>query len=387
MKRTVVQFGAGNIGRGFLAQLFHESGLEVAFVDVDPRVVCALNERGAYAIHIVGAGAREVAVSNVRAIHGAEREEVAEAVAGCEIACTAVGAGALKHIAGGLAEGLSLRAARGGGPLNILICENLHDASDMLRGLVAERLPADEREAILARTGFVQAVVSRMVPLQSAGPGGDSLGIRVEAYQRLPVDARAVVGEMPSIAGVEPVTNFEAHVERKLYTHNCLHATLGYLGWRAGIRYAYEALADPEIAGVFDRVAAETGEALVRRHGFDPEEHAAHVADLRERFLNRDLGDTCYRLARDPIRKLAPDDRLTGAARLCEAEGVEPRALPTVIAAALRFSAPEDPSATELRTSITQVGVGETVRKYCVIDPMEPLGVRVRDEYERLAGR
>ena len=36
MRRTGVIFGAGNIGRGFVAQLFHESGFEVVFIDVVP---------------------------------------------------------------------------------------------------------------------------------------------------------------------------------------------------------------------------------------------------------------------------------------------------------------------------------------------------------------
>ncbi|NLH98548.1 MAG: hypothetical protein GX446_03545, partial [Chthonomonadales bacterium] len=44
---TAVQFGAGNIGRGFIAQLFHESGLSVTFVDVVDQVVQALRRDGA----------------------------------------------------------------------------------------------------------------------------------------------------------------------------------------------------------------------------------------------------------------------------------------------------------------------------------------------------
>ena len=32
---NAVMFGAGNVGRGFLGQLFCESGYEVVFVDID----------------------------------------------------------------------------------------------------------------------------------------------------------------------------------------------------------------------------------------------------------------------------------------------------------------------------------------------------------------
>lgn len=382
MSRTAVQFGAGNIGRGFLAQLFYESGLEPVFVDVTPALLEALNARQTYTIHIVGPRAENIPITGVRGVDGRDGEAVAREIAACEVACTAVGAGALKFVAPNLAAGLLRRHRQGGGPLNVVICENLHDASAVLRGLVAASLPEGERAAVLAKTGFVQAVVSRMVPLQTAADnGGDPLAIRVEAYKRLPIDGTAVVGNLPDIAGVEPVGNFLAYVERKLYTHNCAHATLGYLGFRRGLEFGYEALEDPEVAGILRRVLAETSEALIRRHGFAAEVQQAHVGDLLERFANRALGDTCFRLARDPIRKLAPDDRLTGAARMCESQGVEPDALAEVIAAALRFDAPEDPSAVELQARIAESGIEAALRDVCGIAGDEPLGRRVLDAY------
>jgi mannitol-1-phosphate 5-dehydrogenase len=385
MKRTAVQFGAGNIGRGFIAQLFHESGYEVVFIDVIPEIVEALNARHEYVIRIVGKGAQDVPITDVRAVDGRERETVAAEIAACEVACTAVGAGALKRLAPNLAAGLLLRHRQGGGPLNILICENLHDAQDVLRALVAEHLPADERDEILAKTGFVQAVVSRMVPLQTPIQNPKSkiqnLDIRVEAYKRLPVDGPAIVGALPPIVGVEPVPNFEAHVERKLYTHNCAHATLGYLGWIREYTYGYEALSDSDIRFTLDKVMEETGTALIRKHGFDPTEHAAHVADLMERFTNRELGDTCFRLARDPLRKLAPDDRLVGAARLCETQQVKPLALSEVIGAAFCFDAPEDPSAVELQRRLETEGFDGVIQSLCDIKPNEPLGRRIERTY------
>ena len=120
MSGAAVQFGAGNIGRGFLAQLFTESGLEVIFVDVAAEMVDALNSRRRYSIHIVGDAPETVTVSNVRAIHGADRERVTEEIARASVVCTAVGAGALPHIAPTLASGLLARHKAGGGPVNVL---------------------------------------------------------------------------------------------------------------------------------------------------------------------------------------------------------------------------------------------------------------------------
>lgn len=383
MNGTAVQFGAGNIGRGFLAQLFHESGLEVVFVDVADVLVDALNARREYTIHIVGPNAEDIPIDRVRAVNGRDVAGVADEIARSEIVCTAVGANVLPFVAPALAAGLLARHKTSGLPVNVLLCENLHDASRVLREAVAKHLPDDGREAILAKTGFVQAVVSRMVPMQTAEErAADPLASRVEAYKRLPVDGAAIVGGMPEIVGVEAVPNFEAYVERKLYTHNCAHAILGYLGYAAGYEYGYEALRDPRIVALLNAALDETGQALIKKHDFGEEQHRAHIADLLRRFENRDLGDTCRRLARDPIRKLAPDDRLVGSARLCESQGVSPKALSWGIAAALRYDDADDPSAPQLQAMIAEVGREAAMRRVCGIRPQEALAALIEEAIE-----
>lgn len=369
-----IQFGAGNIGRGFLAQLFHESGFDILFVDVAQPMLDAINTRGAYTIHIVGDQAEEIPIDHIRAIHSREVERVAQEIASAEIVCTAVGANVLPYLAPAIAQGLQIRHTQSGSPLHILLCENLHDASTLLRNHVAALLPETEREAILSKTGFVQAVVSRMVPVQTEEDRAkDILGIRVEAYKRLPIDANALVGEFPSIKGVEPVSNFLAYVERKLYTHNCAHAVLGYLGHAKGYYYGYEALKDAEIRRILEQVMRETGEALIRRHGFDPETHQTHVKDLLHRFENRSLGDTCLRLARDPLRKLAKEDRLIGSATLCMEEEVEPEGLIIAIVQALRHNDPSDPSTCTLQTKISTLGIEAVLSDVCGLTQQDPL--------------
>lgn len=380
-KPTAVQFGAGGIGRGFVAQLFHESGLEVVFVDVVDPVVDALNARRNYPISIVGQNAQTVPISDVRAVLGTDVEAVAAEVANADVICTAVGANALPYIAPALAAGLRRRTV----PVNVILCENLHDAADVMRRAVAERLPDDEREAVLARTGFVQAVVARMVPVPTdADRAADILGVRVEAYKRLPIDAHAIVSEWKPLVGIEPVDNFEAWVERKLYIHNCAHAVLGYAGCALGHEFGWQALEDERIDALLDQIMAENGLALLMKHGFAPDEMAEHVSDLKQRFRNRDLGDTCRRLARDPIRKLAPDDRLVGAARLCEQMGVTSSRLPFVIALALNHSDPDDPVTVRLREQIQQDGIESTMQSVCGIAPEEPMGQQVLTHFKEL---
>ncbi len=386
MGRVAVQFGAGNIGRGFMAQLFHESGYEVVFVEAVPSIVDELNRRRRYVIHIVGEQTEDVEISGIRAIYSQNVEEVAHEVARAEVACTAVGVNVLKQVAPSLARGIMLRSQNADAPpLNILICENQLDANQILRDAVLEHLPAELHDYVETHIGFVLCVVSRMVPVMTPEEKReDPLAIKVEAYKRLPVDAKAIRGEVPPIVGLEPVENFLGHVERKLFIHNAAHAILGYLGWLGGYTYVYEAMADPQIRSMLDESMQEVSEALVRKHGFTREAMEEYLTDLYRRFENKALGDTIERVTRDPERKLRPDDRLVGAARLLLENGMQPRGFCTAIAAALLYDNPEDVSAVALQKRIEQEGVSTVLEKLTGITADMPMHQCILGAYAQL---
>jgi len=365
-----VQFGAGMIGRGFLAQLFTESGYEVVFSDVVDDVVSLLNERRSYPIEIVGDGAMTVNISNVRAVHGSDKYAVAREIADASLLCTAVGVNALKYVAAPIAMGIKLRADAGiTDPLNIIICENLLHASDVLRGYILAALPAEYEEYARKHIGLVESVVSRMVPpLTDEQMAKDPLMVVVEAYKKLPVDRRGFIGEIPNIVGFEPYDNFNAYVERKLFTHNLGHAVAAYVGFVRGHEYIYQVIADPDTLQIVKAAMAETGEALIKRHNFDPRVHQAHIDDLLRRFSNVALGDTVARVGKDPIRKLGPNDRLVGGAKVALQYGVTPVNVCTGIAAGLKFAVPDDSAAMKIQAMIAEHGIDYVLKSVSDID-------------------
>ncbi|HOG50628.1 MAG TPA: mannitol-1-phosphate 5-dehydrogenase, partial [Lentisphaeria bacterium] len=165
MTKRAVIFGAGNIGRGFIGQLFCESGYEVVFVDVDEELMAALNRDRKYRLEAVSnAGVDSVAVGPVRAVSSRDVDAVAAAVAEADIGATAVGANALKFIVPNLAAGLARRAAAGAAPINFIICENLHGAAAHVRGLVTAAASPAALSYVQEKTGFVDTVIGRMVP-------------------------------------------------------------------------------------------------------------------------------------------------------------------------------------------------------------------------------
>jgi len=388
---VAVQIGAGNIGRGFTAELFAAAGYRIVFVDIDQTLVDAINSRRAYQVHhITNEGDETIRIEGIRAIHGRDTPAVAESIAGAALVCTAVGVRALAAVVPALAAGLARRLSQGGPALNVITCENLIGAGRHLRDLVwaelerliaARECPAVARDAFDARFGFVEAVVSRMVPIVPAEVRRrDPLWVACEPYARLPVEATAFRGTPPDLPGLEPVRNILAHQTRKLATHNMSHAVCAYLGYQAKHTFLWQAIDDVAIADEVRAAMNETGQALCTRFGFAADAQHAHERDLLERYRNRALGDQVSRIAADPLRKLGPDDRLIGSARLCLQEGVEPVHVIRGIRAALRYDAPDDPSAVRLQEMRREGGREPVLRNVCGLSSEEPLWALLMDD-------
>lgn len=387
MAKLAIMFGAGNVGRGFLGQLFSESGYEVVFVDIDEPLIAALNARRGYIIRLVDNDrAEEVSVSPVRALHAEETEAVAQALAEASIAATTVGVRALPSIAPLVAVGIARRATDDvPAPLNIIVCENLKDAAATFRHMVGEHLPAPYHAYLQAHVGFVDTVIARMVPPPTLEMRArDPSLIVVEPYKELPVNRLGFVGSVPEIVGLEPCDNFAVYTARKLYIHNCGHAMLGYLGHLRGHTFGYQALEDAAVRSLFERALAEARSGIVAAYGVEAAWLEAHIADLIHRFANCALGDTVFRLTRDPLRKLGPEDRLVGAARLAERAGVTPEALAWGIAAGYCFDDVSDPLAVALQQRIAAEGFGAVLADVSGIQTDEPLAALVRERHRRL---
>ena len=333
-----VMYGGGNIGRGFIGATLSQSGYEVTFIDVAEPVVRALQEKHCYPVRYVsGEGYEDVRIENVTAVNGNDTEAAAEAIAACDIMATAVGARILKFIVPNIVEGLRRRWSRTEAPLNIIICENLNDANKILEGMLKEQLSEEEKKLFDARVGLVEASIGRMVPVQTEEmKDGDPMRVCVERYGFLPVDKAAFKGAVPEIKNMVPFEPFDFFIKRKLFIHNMGHATCAYLGDLLGLTYIYEAIAVPEIRIIVQNAMLESALALSKRYGASLADLQLHITDLLGRFTNAALKDTCQRVGGDPARKLGPDDRLIGAAKLAMDQGVTPAYMAIGAAAGLR---------------------------------------------------
>ena len=335
---NAVMYGGGNIGRGFIGAALSQSGYRVTFIDVAEPVVKALQEKGCYPIRYVASnGHEDVMITNVTAVNGNDTEAASDAIANCDIMATAVGARILKFIVPNIVAGLRKRWAANGGPLNIIICENLMDANKVLESMLKEQLTEEECRIFDETVGLVEASIGRMVPVQTDEmKDGEPMRVCVERYGYLPTDKAAFKGEVPDIKNMVPFEPFDFYIKRKLYVHNMGHATCAYLGDLLGLEYIYQSIDVAETRVLVQNAMTESAMALSVKYGVELDKLMLHIQDLLGRFTNAALKDTCARVGGDPGRKLSPDDRLIGSATLALEQGITPAYIAVGAAAGLK---------------------------------------------------
>lgn len=378
MKRAVI-YGSGNIGRGFIGRLFFDSGYEVVFLSRSLTRVLA--QRGGYIVRSVGnEGATEELVAPVWAVAAGSDEAVAE-IASCDLMATAVGVRNLGDVALWIAKGVAARIRASGAPLDILLCENLMDASSFMRREIYRYLDGAQRDWADKNLGLVEVSVGCIVPQMDAeSVRRDPLLVCAEPFDILPVDRDAFRGPIPAIHGLIPFSPFEYCIERKLYVHNCAHAVCAYLGYARGRATIWEAIMDASVEHDVRAAMTAGATALERKFpGLGWESVEENVSGFLERIHNRALGDTVTRVGADPLRKLRRDDRIVGAALFCQEQGVDPAPILKGLRAALRFDAAGDASAALLQAELRERGLEYVVRERMGLRPEEEMYKRILD--------
>src|SRR5436305_9084942 len=75
-----IHFGAGNIGRGFIAPLLTDSGYHVVFADVNEAVINAINEHQEYDVYILSQNSRKRSVSDFSGVMATSPDLIEEIV-------------------------------------------------------------------------------------------------------------------------------------------------------------------------------------------------------------------------------------------------------------------------------------------------------------------
>ena len=375
-----IQFGAGNIGRGFIGYLLNKSGYKLVFADVFDNVIDQINEDKTYTIHVKDVENEDIKVEDVSAVNST-RDEIVDEITDSSIITTAVGPLNLVKIADKLAQGITKRyEEKSEKYLNIIACENAIKASESLKGYVYEKLEGEVKSYADKFVGFPNCSVDRIVP---PSKNENPLDVTVENYYEWNVEEAGFRGEIPQIEGMNLVENLEAYIERKLFTLNTGHASTAYLGSLKGYGTIDKSINDAEIEEQVRKIMQESGEALIVKFGFNKEEHFAYIEKIIKRFKNPYLQDDVKRVGREPIRKLSVNERFVKPINTALEYNLPIENLLVGLAAALNFRNEEDKQAVEMQDDIEKLGIEKTIEKVTEIKD-EKIIEKIKEIYGKL---
>ena len=137
--KKAVHFGAGKIGRGFIAELLHDSGFEIVFGDVVDALVDIVNKDHEYPLFLIDHDYQEKIIDHVIAYSNIkEPEKIIDAICEAEVITTSVMATNLPKIAPLLTQGLKKRLEQGGSKVTVMACENAIMGTDILKKAMIE---------------------------------------------------------------------------------------------------------------------------------------------------------------------------------------------------------------------------------------------------------
>ena len=103
--------------------------------------------------------------------------------------------------------------------------------------------------------------------------------------------------------------------------------------------------------------------------------------------MDRAIVDLVDRIARDPIRKLGPQDRFIGPMKIALAAGIKPKAIALGAAAALYFDNPQDRDALRLKEIRESKGIDYILETISEIDPQGEVALLIKEAIEDLKSR
>jgi len=230
--------------------------------------------------------------------------------------------------------------------------------------------------------GFPDCAVDRIVP-PIKNDENRPLDVAVENYYEWSVERVGFKGKVPEIPAMHIVDNLMAYLERKLFTLNTGHCVAAYLGMIKGYETIGQAITDKKIFDIVKGAMIESGNGLIAKHNFKPEEHWAYLDTSLARYQNPYLRDELVRVGREPYRKLSVTDRLVGPMINAQNYGFTVDNLIKGIAAGLHYCYESDSQSQEMQQKIIDKGVLETAKELTGIED-DIILARIVKEYETI---
>jgi fructuronate reductase len=215
-----------------------------------------------------------------------------------------------------LKDGLARRRERALPGLTLLACDNLASNGAQLQRLLDEYLRHHDMELgewVAEHCTFPSSMVDRIVPattpvdldIAQAVLGGqrDAAHVVTEPFCQWVIEDK-FAGPRPQWQdhGADLVSDVAPYETAKLRMLNGAHSALAYIGLRAGHEFVHQAIADPRIRPIVERLMrVEAAPSITAAAGQDL---GAYADALLARFGNTALGHRLTQIAMDGSQKI-----------------------------------------------------------------------------------
>lgn len=373
MRDTALVIGAGRSGRGMLGELYHSCGYHVIFADVKTDLVDGLNRVGRYGVRktsLATGASEEVVVDDFEALDVArDRERYIQALATTTWISTALMPEDFEQVATDVVEAARVRSRMVDPPEQfITLGANCVGLEGIFASQLKRLLEGRPLEQSLTGTHLVMSVVNRknLLPKtpDASDPylvvGDDKPVLRVEDLPSL--RARA---DRPAFFALEH--GLDAAMAIKIWSGNLVQCTMAFAALSRGRTGTREASWDPLASRLAYYAGDEGYRAVAAEYGLAPRTAGERRRPV-EVFRTPSFDDSLLRIVRDPIRKLARNDRLIGPALCCMRHGILPYFITRGCAYAFLYSNESDRQAVELQRTLSKRGIEQSVWDICQLD-------------------
>lgn len=298
MNKKYIHFGAGNIGRGLIAQLYQEIKMPIIFIDTSKELIDKINQSNSYKICCVPSN-QEILITNYSALNSIDNQEsVIKEISEANLISTSIGIDNLKKISNLISSALSIRTIKT--PLSIACFENGYEAS---KNLYLEIIKVNNSNK--NKCGYINVVVDRLVPNQE---NKNSLDVKVEDFYS--VWYQKENSELDwDFKNTLLIQNYDNFFNKKFYGVNGLHLAIALIGIYYQKNFIYEVLEDKDCLNKVNEFIKEAIPAIASLTNQDESSIESYLNTNLKRFSNKSLKDELTRVARNPQVKLSTNER------------------------------------------------------------------------------
>ena len=290
-KGKILFYGAGAIGRGYLAPIFNKLGYEIFFVDKNPKIVNELKKRNSYKTAFTEQNNYKIITTNYKkAFFLGEEDNFLNKI---DIVISCAGPNNIKEFAHKLKK-----------IPTIISFENERESVDNLKKLSKNKNCYFGIPDVITSNNACEELL-KIDPLCLISEKGD---IAIEKGNFT----------LPKEIPVYSNENLEKYWNCKFYIHNMPHAVVAFLGKLVGVTYVHEAMQIPIINYITKSAMNSIKNAMKIKKMADDEFIEFYAEKEIKRFANTKLFDTISRVGREPIRKLKGSDRLIQSAKFIQ---------------------------------------------------------------------